>query len=222
MTTLTELHIATGTLALFAGAGSLIFRKGRQWHRLSGHMFFATMILMSASSVYLAIEKSEPDNIVVGLITLYLVTMAWWAVRGSGSRHLADALLLVLACTIIGTAMAFGLEAVRSETGLKNGIPAANFFFSAGIVGLFVVSDIRLMIRGGVFGQARLRRHLWRMCLAMFITTLSFFFGQAQVLPDALVATRLHLLPIICVVGVTVYWLFRFRPKDLVIEDRWS
>jgi hypothetical protein len=62
-------------------------------------------------------------------------------------------------------------------------------------------------------GPARVRRHLWRMCFAMFIATGSFFLGQANVLPEPLrvrpVRTLLAYLPLM----LMFFYLWRYRDR---------
>jgi hypothetical protein len=73
------------------------------------------------------------------------------------------------------------------------------------------VSDLLRRFRGALSARQRLGRHVWRMCLSMFIATLSFFFGQAQLFPEEVRATQVHLVPIFLVAGATAYWLVRVR-----------
>ncbi|HEU0014094.1 MAG TPA: hypothetical protein VFQ45_10445, partial [Longimicrobium sp.] len=59
--------------------------------------------------------------------------------------------------------------------------------------------------------RARLARHLWRMCWAMWIATGSFFLGQADELPE-----RLRVWPALIFLAVVpllamLYWLVRIR-----------
>src|ERR1700737_1212187 len=59
-------------------------------------------------------------------------------------------------------------------TGLKDGIPAAGYFVFGSVALLAAALDVGMFIRGGVSGVHRIARHLWRMCFAMLITTISF------------------------------------------------
>jgi hypothetical protein len=74
-----------------------------------------------------------------------------------------------------------------------------------------------MMRAGGVRGAPRIARHLWRMCLAMWIATTSFFLGPrarvAAILPDPLVTTPVLVIPVIAVLVVLLYWLWRVRVR---------
>ena len=65
-------------------------------------------------------------------------------------------------------------------------------------------------------GTPRLRRHLWRMCAALFIATGSFFLGQAQVFPAPIRDSGLLPVPVLVVLGAMLYWLWRVRTRRTV------
>ena len=72
-----------------------------------------------------------------------------------------------------------------------------------------------MIARGGLVGTARIARHLWRMCTALFIAVGSFFLGQPQVFPDALRnAPVLRAVPVFLVLGSLVFWMIRVRSPN--------
>jgi uncharacterized membrane protein len=71
------LHILAGATALLFGAVALIFRKGSPRHRTAGNVFFASMLTVSAVGAYLGFIKSQQGNMLIGILSLYLVTAAW-------------------------------------------------------------------------------------------------------------------------------------------------
>ena len=75
------------------------------------------------------------------------------------------------------------------------------------------MADFKAMRVGGLRGAARLRRHLWRMCVALFIATGSFFLGQAKVFSPAIRESGLLPVPVFVVLAVMVYWLWRVRAR---------
>jgi hypothetical protein len=71
------------------------------------------------------------------------------------------------------------------------------------------------MIRaGGLQGTPRLKRHLWRMCTALFIAAGSFFRGPVRRIPEPLRIPALRLIPLVVLVTM-VYWLWRLRRKRM-------
>ncbi len=47
----------------------------------------------------------------------------------------------------------------------------------------FAALDFKVILQGGISGAARIARHLWRMCFALFFAAGSFFLGQQKVMP---------------------------------------
>ena len=69
---------------------------------------------------------------------------------------------------------------------------------------------------GPLQGKHRIARHLWRMCVAMFIATGSFFMGQAKVFPEEIRILPVLGAPLILVLGAMFYWWIRVLRGRLV------
>jgi hypothetical protein len=70
---LLALHIAAGTLGMLSGFVAIFFRKGSRRHGIAGNVFVISMLILSASGVYLALVKSQLGNVSGGILTFYLV-----------------------------------------------------------------------------------------------------------------------------------------------------
>lgn len=207
------IHILAAGLALVAGYVALYAAKGGTLHRKSGIVFVYAMLTMSLFGMAIAVTRDVAPavNLPAGLLTTYLVVTALTTVRppASGSRWLAIAAMLV-ALAVGLSSLTLGFEAV-AYGGTRKGMPAFPFFMF-GVVGLMAgVSDVRVIRFGALKGPARLARHLWRMCFALFIAALSFFLGQAQVFPEAIRTPALLMLPVLAVLVTMLYWLWRVR-----------
>jgi hypothetical protein len=97
-------------------------------------------------------------------------------------------------------------------------------FFMGSVMLLAAAGDVRMLVRGGVFGAKRIARHLWRMCFGLFIAAGSFFLGPSnrplrllsavrlgQHLPPALFSTSLYLILTILPLILLIFWLIRVR-----------
>ena len=84
-------------------------------------------------------------------------------------------------------------------------------FVFATVALLLALGDVRLVVRGGVFGKHRIARHLLRMGLALFVAVASFFLGQQQVIPSVLRNPFVLYGPVLLVVVLTIYWMIRVR-----------
>jgi uncharacterized membrane protein len=206
-------HILAGSLGLVAGYVALYSPKGATLHRKSGMVFVCAMLTMCFFGTLIAAVRGVAPaiNIPAALLTSYLVITALTTVRplGAGARGLDIGLML--AAFVVGmTDLTFALEAIANG-GKRQGMPAFPFVMFA-VVGLLgSAGDLRVIRSGALEGASRLARHLWRMSFALFIAALSFFIGQAKVIPEPVRILPLLALPVLAVVVTMVYWLWRVR-----------
>lgn len=199
------IHICAGLVGLLSGAAAMSFRKGSRRHGLAGNIFFVAMLVMGSSAAYLG-------NVFGGLFVCYLVTTAWLtARRREGETSLFDWGPLVFAFVMGVLTLTAGIEAAGSPEGSLNGVPAGMLFFLGSVALLAAAGDVRMLVRGGVFGTQRIARHLWRMCFGLFIATGSFFLGQQQVFPAFLRGTKILFLLAILPLILMIVWLIRVR-----------
>jgi uncharacterized membrane protein len=208
-------HILAGGLGLVSGYVALAAAKGARLHRRSGMLFVYAMLTMCVAGTTIAVFRGAAPaiNVPAALLTAYLVITALTTVRplAAGSRPLHLGLLLV--ALIVGvTTLTFGFEAIAAG-GTRYGMPAFPFFMF-GVVGLLAsAGDLRMIRSGDRRGAARIARHLWRMCFALFIAALSFFLGQAKVIPRPIRIPALLALPVLIVLVAMLYWLWRVRVR---------
>ncbi len=203
------LHIAAGLLALVSGAVALLALKGGRLHRRSGAIFVYSMLFMAGSGALLGMMKMQPVNIMAGVLTFYLVLTAMLTVRRPASRGIDIGATLVAVAGGLG-AFGLGFAIANSPSGRMDGMNAGPAFVFGMVALLAAVGDAR-MLRTGLPGSRRLRRHIWRMCTGMFIAAGSFFLGQAQVFPRAVRSSGLLAVPVLAVVSIMFYWLVRVR-----------
>jgi uncharacterized membrane protein len=221
-------HISAGILGLLSGTAAMSFRKGSPRHVLAGRVFVASMLTMAIGAVYLAIVRHQPNNIGGGILTFYLIGTAWLTARrrdGETSHFDWVALLIPLALGIL--TWINGLRVVRSGASSQDGVPVGMTFFMGSVMLLAAAGDLRMLMRGGVFGQKRIARHLWRMCFGLFIAAGSFFLGPLnrplrllsavglrQHMPQALFSTTLYSILSILPLILLIFWLIRVRFTD--------
>ena len=202
------LHVVAGTIAIVAGFIALYSVKGLKLHRKSGLVFVCVMLVMAVSGTVMAFgHPGTALNVAAGLVTAYLVVTGLATVRppSVGSRRFDQAAMI--AAFAIGTGALVSAMSGRVRGGMA--YPLAMF----ALVALFAGEGDRRMIRaGGIAGAARLRRHLWRMCAALFVAAGSFFLGPVRRIPEPLRIPALRLIPIVVLVTMA-YWLWRYRRK---------
>jgi hypothetical protein len=208
-------HIAGGMIAVLTGFTALVVRKGSWLHRRSGDVFAISMLFMAAAGAYIALRKSQPFNVFAGTLTFYLVSTAALVVMRKPKQNGRLELFFTLVALGAGiTALTFALGAHD-----KGAVTAYSVF--AAIALLSAAGDIRMLIRGGVAGAQRLVRHLWRMGFALFVAAGSFFLGtagdpvlrksglRATIFTKEVRATHLPQVPVLIIVILTIFWLFR-------------
>jgi hypothetical protein len=221
-------HILGGVVGLVSGTAAMIFRKGSPRHVLTGKVFVASMLTMGAFATYLAIVRNQPNNIGGGILTVYLVGTAWLTARrrdGETSRWDWVWLLFPLANGIL--LWVTGVRVLRSGHSSLGGVPVGMMFFMGSVCLLAAAGDARMLVRGGVFGAKRIARHLWRMCLGLFIAAGSFFLGGSnrplrllstvgigKYLSPAIFGTTLYLILTVLPLILLVFWLIRVRFKN--------
>ena len=201
------IHISAGLIGLASGAAALLFAKGGGRHKLTGKVFVASMLCMCGAAFYIAMVKSETPNIFGAALTAYMVVTAWMAARRKSAKAFVIAAMVT---AVAGSIVAFliGQEAARNPA-MTAPLAPVSFTFSA-VMALAAVGDLRVIVGRGLSGAQRLRRHLWRMCAALFIAAASFFIGQgANVFPQAVRDTKILFVPVIAVPVIMIYWLIR-------------
>jgi hypothetical protein len=219
------LHICAGTVGLFSGAAAMFFRKGSPRHVQAGKVFVASMLIMAVAAVYLGIVKDQPGNIGGGIVTFYLVGTGWLtARRRDGETSRIDWVAPLIPLTLGVLIGVNGVAVLRSGATSQNGVPVGMSFFMGSICLLAAAGDVRMLLRGGVFGVKRISRHLWRMCFGLFIAAGSFFLGPSnrplrllsavgigQHLPSAIFTTGLYLFLSILPLALLIFWTIRVR-----------
>ena len=200
------IHICGGVVGLLAGIAAVSFRKGSARHRVAGNIFFISMLTNGSTAALLG-------NVFGGAITFYLVTTGWLtARRREGETTIFDwgAFLVCLAMGIV--IMIDGLRVVTGAVAPKPGVPVGMTLFLGCVVLLAAAGDLRMLVRGGVFGRQRISRHLWRMCFGLFIATGSFL-GQKRVFP-LLGGPKIMFLAALPLI-LMIFWLIRVRIQNV-------
>jgi len=175
-------------------------------------VFVVAMLTTGILGTVIAIVRNVAPaiNIPAGLLTAYLVITALITVRLVPPPRWLNVGLMLVALSVALPSLLLGFETIAGGGKAMRSFP----FFMFGVVALLAgVSDIGVMRSGRPSGASRLARHLWRMCFALFIASLSFFIGQADVFPKPIRIMPLLALPMLAVLVTMLYWLWRVRVK---------
>lgn len=198
-------HIGGGSTAIVSGYVAMAAKKGGRAHRLAGNVFFGAMLSMTvAAAITAPMLEAAWVNTPAAVFALYLTLTGWLAARRRGDVGRAEAALVAIPVGMT----AVGLYLAASSGGAGAYGPVYAF---AVIAALAAARDVAMLGAGGIAGVPRTARHIWRMSLAFFIATGSYFFGQPDFQPDWLrgspVAMALGLGPL----ALMAFWLVRVR-----------
>jgi uncharacterized membrane protein len=182
MSILLGVHIVGAAMALFTGTGALVFKKGAVKHRIAGKTFVASMLVMGISAAPLAFV-AENGDMLSGALVCYLVLTSWMTFNPI-SRKVDVTLMLGGGILMLSY---LWLEWYLSTSGERRpDIPVGVGYVFATILALALYGDARLFFKGSISRTSQLIRHLWRMCFALFMASVSFFLARAQLFPDAI------------------------------------
>ena len=217
MTIVLWAHIAGGLVAVLAGFVAVGARKGGRMHMIAGNWFAASMLVLGLSAAVLVGLGFEDDRGIAGILTCYFVATSWVTAR---RRDGATSKFEILACTVALSAAAAwllnGLAGASTPAG-----PGPVFAFAAVLL-IAGLGDLNVVLRKKLSAAQRLSRHLWRMCVAFFIATGSFFLGQQDVLPAAMRGSPLLFVPAFAPFAVMLFWLVRIRFAKAIARSKRS
>jgi hypothetical protein len=219
---LLPIHIAAGALAIVLGAVALSVKKGGNTHRRIGLLFVCAMLVMGITASILGFRNSPTDgNVGAGLLTAYFVITALTTVRpvSAWTRRVNATALTIVVALAIGSIVS-GVKGINSPDLSPGGVPLRTIGVMSLILATVMIfaaaGDVRILRSGMPRGAPRLRRHLWRMCFAIFIAAGSFFSIRervATILPEPFTTGPMRGLPIVLLFGAMFYWLWKLRDR---------
>jgi uncharacterized membrane protein len=227
MNMLLPIHIAAGALAIIFGFTALFVKKGGTIHRRGGMLFVYAMVVMGITASMLEfLQGAGVTNLVAALLSIYFVGTALTTVRPpSRWTRVINVAALTVAVGLALAAILGGIKNVSNPGLSPGGVPFRTIgvmsFVLATALTLAAAGDVRIMRSGPPRGGARLARHLWRMCFALFIAAGSFFSIRervAKILPEPFTTGPMRLLPIVVLFGMMFYWLWRVRRRAVGVR----
>ena len=210
-------HIAGGAIGMLTGALALAARKGQPVHRAAGSVFFMAMFMAYAIGAGVApfLDTGQRPNLIAGIMALYLLISGALAARRRDAKAGAPEVIgLAVALSITAAGVILMQMGAASPNGTVDGSPPQAFLLFT-IAGAFAAAgELNFLVRRQLSNASRIGRHLWRMCLSLFIASGSFFLGQQQVFPEALQGSALLSVLALAPLPVMLFWLGKVRFDD--------
>lgn len=208
MNVLMAIHIAGGSVAILAGAVAMGARKGGPVHAHAGTWFFVSMLVLGVTASILSLLEEPPRSMLAGILTCYFVLTSWVTAR---RRDGTTGTFEIVACVFaLGGALLMAWSGYTAETS-PTPVGRGPVYALAVVFLLAGIGDLRAILRRRLTPPQRISRHLWRMCIAFFIATGSFFLGQQDVMPVAVRGSALLYLLGFAPLLLMPYWLARVR-----------
>ena len=189
------LHIIAGSFVLLCGFAALYFSKGQYLHRLSGNIFFFSLLIIAGSAAFLT------DDPTMAVLSAYYASTGWVTVlRPAKTSGVFEILAMIAIVFVSASLFRFVITADSLDP-----VYAVIFLAHATIAALAACLDLNMILRGGLSGKHRMVRHAWRMCFALLGAVLSFTANTAEYWPDYLDSNLLIYLTL----GILFYWIVR-------------
>jgi uncharacterized membrane protein len=204
------IHIGAGVLALAPGTAALIYRKGHGPHRIAGTMFFLSMLVLSASAIYLAYVKLQVNIVIGGALSIYMIATGLVAARRQDGESGAFEIVACAVASMCAIGMfILGFKASSSPNGQLYGQPYSGFYGIGAFLSILAALDVSVIVRSGLAGAQRIARHLWRMCFSLMGAFFAFAVQGARALPLEVRHSGILFVPPVVVIVVMLFWLAR-------------
>ena len=211
---LLAIHIGGGAIGIVSGAAALVFRKGSRLHRAAGKIFFVSMLVAYAVATCVApfLYRGQRTNTVAGILALYLLLSGWRAATQRNLRAGAfEYVGLAVAVLITGAGLFFMQIGAKLPSRTVDGTPSQTFILFAAFGAIAAIGELNVIVRQTIAGVARIARHLWRMCVSLFIASGSFFLGQQRIMPEWIRGSPVLLVCALAPLAAMIFWLIWVR-----------
>lgn len=213
MTLTLFVHVLAAVLGLLTGYVALGVSKGSPLHRKAGMFFVYVMVTMAITGALMAVGRATAPaiNIATALLTFYLVITGMTSVGSpAGWSRRLDVIAMMFGAATGAICVVFAVAAI-GQGGAASGTAYPLVMFGA--VALSAANGDRKVIRDGALkGSPRLMRHLWRMCFALFVSSLAFYLGRVQ-LPLMLRNPAFRAAGALLPLAAIAYWKWQLRAR---------
>lgn len=200
-------HILAGSLALVAGPGAMLTRKGALAHRRWGKLYFWAMAAIFVSGLAMSLMHGLTFLFMVGVFSFYLSFSGYRALYARKPGLSASSMdYAAAACAMFA---AFGLLVWAAGQTLDWRMVASVF---GGILGILVLADFYHFARPSSDRMAWRYVHMIRMLAAYIATATAFMVVNLSSLPPLVI----WLAPTLAgSIGITA-WVTYYKVQDAI------
>jgi hypothetical protein len=212
------IHVLAGALGLLTGYIALAVSKGAPLHRKAGMVFVYVMVTMSITGGLVSAGRGVAPaiNIPTALLAFYLVITGMTTVGSPAgwSRRFDVAAMMFGFATALVCAIFIVVSLAQGGAAAGMAYPLVMF---GGVALAAAIGDRRVIRDGALKGAPRLMRHLWRMCFALFVSSIAFYLGPDR-LPEALRNPAFRAAGVLLPLTAIAYWKWKLRSRRPVRE----
>jgi len=217
---LTTIHAVVGMSAVLCGLLAFVLAKGSLFHRVAGRFFtglIVSMVAIVSAEAFLKPGSISALGFVFILLMAYLVGSAWATVRVTvGSIRTVDLAAPLVAFSIFIACCYLGAEALSNPKMTDKAPPVEAYFFFGTLTFITMLLDLNHIRLGGTRGNHKIIRHVWRMSLALFLSSSTLFTGPGSIIfPEPIRGNPALAIPQILVVCIALYWV-----SNLLLNQR--
>jgi uncharacterized membrane protein len=207
-------HIFAGSIGLIAGTIVVCAKKGNDFHRFIGNVFFYSMLFAGVSAFVLSILKSTVFLFIVGVFTVYMVLtgksyLYYKKNKSSKIRSVDKLVFLIMSLTVIAFVL-FGIKLLLEKKAF-----AMVFFVFAFISYRFLQTDYKFSRSDSANRKDSVAIHLQRMMGAYIASTTAFLVVNVKYIPFEIPGFIWWLLPTVIFTPLIVKWSKKYSPKKL-------
>ena len=197
------MHIATGCIALLAGFLALLMKKGSNYHKLNGKIFFYSMLGVAFTAAGMALFKDLDFFLMLSMFSFYAAYAGFRAIRNKTRRASAiDWLMTVSALATCGFMIMSG-NAILISFGI--------------IFMLLAASDTKDFLKkepATIKSRRWLIVHISRMMSAYIAAVTAFFVVNFSGLVPEAFNIMVWMAPTVLFTPLVIYYTNKYRIKN--------
>jgi hypothetical protein len=169
------------------------------------------MIVMSLTGALMGAIKFNRGNMLAGSLTFYFVITGFLAVKRIPRARQIETMAMFAGFVLGALAVWAGVWLAQ-----RGRFEAPPMFLFAAMAITGAIGDARMLRGPELTGKPRIKRHLWRLCFAMWVAAASFFWGPKRRVPEIIYYPALLPIPVLTPIAAMLYWRWRLRGKKPV------